>query len=111
MVIKRKKRNLQAAGEVLEDAFKLLGIEEKYHDLKFLEIWNKVIDEKLRNRTQAIRVAYAQNNSHRTLIIGSSSGALAQELQFLKDKLLKKFNSIAQEELGKTINDLKFTTI
>ena len=66
---------------------------------KLLSLWSKVVDEKIGKQTEAVKIR------NRTLYVSTRSPAWAQELSFLKDKIIKKFNEQAGEE---AIQDIKF---
>jgi predicted nucleic acid-binding Zn ribbon protein len=82
-------------------------IEQK--DIKFcgtikicnlLSLWERVVDERVRKHTEPVKI------KNQILYISTSSPAWAQELNFLKKKMIEKFNSAAKEEV---INDIRFS--
>lgn len=66
---------------------------------RFLSLWSQVVDEKVRKNTEPVKIR------NRTLYISTTSPAWAQELSFLKGKIIEKFNEKAGEEV---ITDVRF---
>ncbi|MBI5399703.1 DUF721 domain-containing protein [Candidatus Saganbacteria bacterium] len=64
-----------------------------------LALWTKVVDERVSSRTEPIKI------KERTLYVSTASPTWAQELTFLKKKLIGKFNQLAGEDV---ICDIKF---
>jgi len=64
-----------------------------------LMLWPKVAGEKISCKTEAVKI------SNRCLHINAFSAAWANELSFLKDEFVQKFNGLAEEEV---IQDIKF---
>lgn len=64
-----------------------------------LHIWDRVVDERVRKHTEAIKIKF------KVLYVSTSSPAWAQELGFLKQKFIEKFNNEAGADI---ISDIKF---
>jgi predicted nucleic acid-binding Zn ribbon protein len=65
-----------------------------------LSLWERVVDERVRKHTEAVKI------KNQVLYVSASSPAWAQELNFLKKRMIDKFNSAAKEE---AITDIKFS--
>ena len=65
-----------------------------------LNLWERVVDERVGKHTEAVKI------KNQVLYVSTSSPAWAQELNFLKKKIIKKFNAAASEEV---INDIRFS--
>ena len=68
---------------------------------QLLGLWERVVDERVGRQTEAVKI------SHRTLYVSTASPAWAQELTFLKQGIIEKFNALAGRE---EIRDIKFKT-
>ncbi len=77
-------------GEGVARTIKLCGL---------LECWEKVAGERVRKQTEAVKIR------NRTLFVNTTSPAWAQELNFLKQEFIAKFNAAAGED---AINDIRF---
>ena len=64
-----------------------------------LSIWEKVVDERVGKHTEAVKI----RNS--VLYVSTSSTTWAQELSFLKNEFIEKFNAEAGAEV---IKDIRF---
>jgi predicted nucleic acid-binding Zn ribbon protein len=64
-----------------------------------LSLWGRVVDERVGKQTEAVKIR------NRVLYVSARSAAWAQELTFLKNKIIKKFNQEAGKEV---IRDIKF---
>jgi len=64
-----------------------------------LSLWDKVVDERVRRHTEAVKIRF------KVLYVTASSPAWAQELSFLKQQLIAKFNAEAGQG---AISDIKF---
>lgn len=64
-----------------------------------LSLWGKVVDERVGKHSKAVKII------NRVLYVSTSSPAWAQELTFLREEIVEKFNAVA----GKgTIRDIRF---
>ena len=66
---------------------------------KLLTVWDNIVDERIRKHTQAIKIR------QRVLYVAASSATWAQQLTFLKNELINKFNQQAGSEV---IRDIRF---
>lgn len=66
-----------------------------------LSLWVEIVDDKIKNNTEPVKI------TNRTLYISTASPAWAQELNFLKPDIIRKFNQKAGEE---AISDIRFKT-
>ncbi len=64
-----------------------------------LTLWDRVVDEQVRRHTEAVKIKF------KVLYVTTSSPAWAQELGFLKQQIIAKFNAEAGQEV---ISDIKF---
>ena len=64
-----------------------------------LTLWERVVDERVRRHTEAVKIKF------KVLYVTTSSPAWAQELGFLKQQFIAKFNAEAGQE---AIADIKF---
>jgi predicted nucleic acid-binding Zn ribbon protein len=64
-----------------------------------LEIWQKVVDERVARQTEAVKI------KNKVLYVLTTTSTWAQELTLLKRDIINKFNLCAGEE---AINDVRF---
>jgi predicted nucleic acid-binding Zn ribbon protein len=64
-----------------------------------LTVWDRVVDERVRRHTEAVKIKF------KVLYVTTSSPAWAQELGFLKQRFIEKFNAEAGQEV---ISDIRF---
>ena len=64
-----------------------------------LALWPQVVDERVRQHAEPLKI------SNRTLYVATSSPAWAQELGFLKPRIIEKFNRLAGSD---AISDIRF---
>ena len=100
---KKRKTNPVMLSSLFQGALEGLGIDEKMKDMQMLSIWKEVAGDKLAAKTFAYMIDKDKN-----AVIGVKSAPLAQELQFLKKDLEKKFNAIAEKRFNRTIKGLYF---
>lgn len=92
---------LQSIGEVIESMVTRLGIKMRLRRAQVVEEWAAIVGERIAKETQAERVRGS------TLFVFTSSSVWAQELEFMKQDILKKIRS----ELGKgVVTDIRFRT-
>jgi len=75
------------------------GIGAAVKTCNLLAIWEKVVDERVRKQTEAVKIR------NRVLYVNARSSAWAQELSFLRAEFIKKFNNEAGAEV---ICDIRF---
>lgn len=66
---------------------------------RMLSLWSRVVDERVGKQTEAVKIR------NRVLYVSASTSAWAQELSFLKNEFIKKFNAEAGKE---AIQDIRF---
>lgn len=64
-----------------------------------LALWPEAAGEKVKDKTEAIKIY------NHCLYVNTTTATWANELSFLKDAFVKKFNSLAGEDI---IRDIKF---
>jgi len=64
-----------------------------------LSLWGEVVDERAGKHAEAVKI------KNRTLYVSTSTSTWAQELSFLKEDIIKKFNQRAGREV---IRDVMF---
>jgi predicted nucleic acid-binding Zn ribbon protein len=69
---------------------------------RLLELWTEVVDERVSRNTEPIKIR------NRTLHISTKTAVWAQELSFLKQQIIRKFNDKAGIEV---ISDIRFKTM
>lgn len=83
--------------DVLPDVFKGLNIEGKMDDLKIIRLWDSFIKDSLKpalaNKLKKYTFVH-RIDRERNLVIGVRSAVMANELQFLKAMLEKKFQDL-----------------
>ena len=77
-----------------------VGVGKSIKICGFLELWDEVVDEKVRKNATAKKIW------NRTLYVSTSSSVWANELTFLKRTIIKNFNEIAGETV---ITDIRFS--
>lgn len=76
-----------------------IGIGRTIAACRTLSLWNRVVGERVGKQTEAVKIR------NRVLYVSTSSAAWAQELSFLKNEFIKKFNAEAGKE---AIQDIRF---
>lgn len=66
---------------------------------KLLALWERVVDKRVGRQTEAVKIR------NRVLYVTASSATWAQELSFLREEIINKFNAEAGREV---IRDIKF---
>ncbi len=77
------------------------GVGRAVHNCGLLALWGEVVDERVGRQTEAVKIV------NKTLYVNAVSSAWAQELSFLKNEIIAKFNRTAGQEL---IRDIRFKT-
>jgi predicted nucleic acid-binding Zn ribbon protein len=75
------------------------GLVRTVRNCRLLELWSQVVDERIGRNTEAVKITKS------TLYVATSSPAWAQELSFLKQTIIARFNDRAGEA---AIRDIKF---
>ena len=75
------------------------GIGAAVKTCNLLTIWERVVDERVRKQTEAVKIR------NRVLYVNARSSTWAQELTFLKGEFISKFNSEAGADV---ISDNRF---
>ena len=83
----------------IKESLKKAGLYQGVKSVKILELWPKIVGEKIANKTEANYI----NNG--TLFVEVSNSTWRQELQFQKQKIIKKLN---QKLKKKIIRELIF---
>ena len=83
----------------LKDSLKKAGLYQGVKSVKVLEIWPKVVGERIANKTE---VNYINNG---TLFVEVSNSTWRQELQFQKRDIIEKLNKEVKENL---VREIKF---
>ena len=83
----------------LKDSLKKAGLYQGVKSFKVLEIWPKVVGERIANKTE---VNYINNG---TLFVEVSNSTWRQELQFQKRDIIEKLNKEVKENL---VREIKF---
>lgn len=97
------KKQPSLAKSVLGKVVENLGIKDRLIEFELMNLWEEVAGAKLAKDTFAYRIVKSK-----TLVIGVRTAVLANELQFLKKELEEKFNKLAKERYGKTIENIIF---
>lgn len=66
---------------------------------RLLSLWSKVVDDRVQKNTDPVKIR------NKVLYVSTTSSTWAQELSFLKQEIIKKFNQAASEE---AIKDIRF---
>lgn len=77
-----------------------LGLGKTIELCNLLTLWQSVVDDRVGKHAEAVKIR------NKTLYISTSSPAWAQELSFLKNDIIEKFNKKAGKE---AVNDIKFS--
>lgn len=96
---------------ILEQLFRDLNLDEKIQDYKIIQLWNEFLASaanpelatKLQKFTSAHRVTL-----DRALVVGVKSAVIANELQFIKPMLEKRFINLVAEYEYEAISKLVF---
>lgn len=104
---KVKKDTMTPIKDVFSGVAKRLGLDERYKDFELLHLW-KDVAEQFGSRKIASRTFPHRFTKDRVLVIGVTSAALANELQFKKTAMEQRFNDLAHEKYQRTINGLIF---
>jgi hypothetical protein len=86
-------------GEVLGNFLKRSGLDRKIREQKVLNSWDRAVGEAIAERTQPVSV------KNRVLRVKVTNSVWMQELQFMKDLIIKKLH----EQIGENfLQDLRF---
>jgi len=86
-------------GEVLENFLKRSGLDRRIREQKILNSWDRAVGEAIAERTQPVSV------KNRVLRVKVTNSVWMQELQFMKDLIIKKLH----EQIGENLlQDLRF---
>ena len=83
----------------LKKLAKKQGIEKELNQQKAIDVWGKVVGEKIKEHTEPLEVKYG------VLIVKTSSPGWRQELQFQKNKIV---DSINKKLIKANIKDIRF---
>lgn len=97
----RDKREVQHISDVLDAMVSRMGIKTQLKKAEVVTEWPAIIGEQIAEQTKAERIRGT------TLFVTASSPVWAQELDFLKPKILKKI----RERVGRgVVTDIRFRT-
>ena len=97
----KKKNEIFSVEEVLSSVLNQSGLTDKSEYIKIYKIWPAIVGEKIAENT------CLESVKRGTLFVNASSSAWMQELHFLKDMIIEKF----EKELGEgTVKDIRFKT-
>lgn len=100
---KKKNKLFVTSKSVLTRVMQDLGIDERLREMEMMDLWKEVAGEKLASKTYAHRMT-----KDKRMVVGVSSSALANELQFLKANLEKKFNELAELKVQRKVRGIIF---
>ena len=83
----------------LKESLKKAGLYQGVKSIKILELWPKVVGEKIANKTEANYI----NNG--TLFVEVFNSTWRQELQFQKKDIIEKLNKEIKEKI---VREIKF---
>ena len=83
----------------LKESLKKAGLYQGVKSIKILELWPKVVGEKIANNTEANDI------KNGTLFVEVSNSTWRQELQFQKKDIIKKLNKEIKEKI---VREIKF---
>ena len=83
----------------LKESLKKAGLYEGVKSIKILELWSKVVGEKIANKTEASDI------KNGTLFVKVSNSTWRQELQFQKKDIIEKLNKEIKEKI---VREIKF---
>ena len=83
----------------LKESLKRAGLYQGVKSIKVLEVWPKVVGEKIAEKTEANHI------KNGTLFIEVSNSTWRQELQFQKKDIIEKLNKKVK---GKIVREIKF---
>lgn len=97
--MRKRAKSPPSLGEVLGNFFKRTGLSRKIQEQKILNSWEKAVGEAVAERTRPVRV------KNRVLQVKVTNSVWMQELQFMKDLIIKKIH----EQIGENfLQDLRF---
>ena len=85
--------------KLINKTLKKAGLYQGIKNIKVLELWPKVVGEKIANKTEANHI----NNG--ILFVEVSNSTWRQELQFQKKDIIKKLNKEVKEKI---VREIKF---
>jgi hypothetical protein len=97
--MRKRAKNPPSLGEVLGNFLRRSGLTRKIQEQKILNSWDKAVGEAIAERTQPVNV------KNRVLRVKVTNSVWMQELQFMKDLIIKKLH----EQIGENfLQDLRF---
>ena len=94
---RRRQKNLQKLGDVLQKTLKNLNISRDFTDQNILNAWNKAVGPQISAQTHPDRLR------KNTLFVKVSNSIWMHQLQFMKFDIIDKTNKILGKEMIKNI--------
>lgn len=92
--------NEQSLGDAIKAFLKEHRLEKKLDETRLIHSWEKIVGDMIARHTRSIYIR------HKTLFVKLDSPALANELSYARNKIVKSLN----KEIGKeVIEDVKFS--
>lgn len=92
---------------VLNTVMKGLGLDKGLKQQDYAKLWPKIVGPKFQNSSKVVSVH--TNQGAETLIVAVSSSAVAQELSFFKEDIIKKSKKVAKD-FNYNIKDIIFNS-
>lgn len=91
--MKYRHTNEQSLGEVIKQLISDFKLDKKLNEARVIDSWEKIVGTMIAKHTRQLRIV------NRTLYVEVDSAALRNELSYAREKIRKKLNKIAGEEL------------
>jgi len=89
--------NEQSLGEVIKEIIAGFRLEKKLNEARVISSWEKIVGTMIAKHTRQLRIV------NQVLYVEVDSAALRNELTYAREKIRKKLNKIAGEEMLKGV--------
>jgi len=94
---KKTQSRLQSIGEILFVTFKGKGVAAKIEEIALMKLWPEAVGQQISLQTQPDCL------KNGTLFVKTTSSVWVQQLHFIKEEILQKFNELAGKNAVKEI--------